>query len=126
MFPLVISQAVYWALLHFNTLSEIKPLFDAWHLQGLFSLQDMPAKPSTTVARETLYNTICGLHRSDVMTSYDPDVYPGIKIQFVPSKWTAKIFRTGKIILTGITSHEDCCSLVNDLTSVFKKTLYNK
>jgi len=51
MFPLVISQAVYWALLPFNTLSEIKPLFDALHLQGLFSLQGMPAKFSTKVAR---------------------------------------------------------------------------
>jgi len=82
--------------------------------------------PSTTVARETLYNTICGLHRTDVMTSYDPDVYPGIKIQFVPSKWTAKIFRTGKIILTGVTRHEDCLTLVDKLGSLLEITLPNK
>ncbi len=50
MFQQVISLAAYWVLLPFNTLSEIKPLFDAWHLQGLFSLQGMPAKLSAKVA----------------------------------------------------------------------------
>jgi TATA-box binding protein (TBP) (component of TFIID and TFIIIB) len=77
-----------------------------------------------TVPREALCKSIRS-EFPEIIVSYDPDVYPGVKIQF-ESKWTAKVFRTGKIILTGITSHEDCCSLVNDLTSVFKKTLYNK
>jgi hypothetical protein len=82
--------------------------------------------PITTVARESLYTTICGLHRSDIVTSYDPDVYPGIKIQFVPTKWTAKVFRTGKIILTGITTHDDCLALVKQLGSLLEITLPNK
>jgi len=60
---------------------------------------------------------------AEIVASYDPDVYPGVKIQFMPSKWTAKVFRTGKIILTGITTHEDCLSLKTNLESLFEKTL---
>ena len=77
--------------------------------------------PKTTVARETLYNTIRGLE--GIVTSYNPDVYPGVKIQFIPSKWTAKVFRTGKIILTGITTHEDCMKFVVELDALLTKSL---
>jgi hypothetical protein len=77
--------------------------------------------PKTTVARETLYNTIRGI--SGINASYNPDVYPGVKIQFVDTKWTAKVFRTGKIILTGITTHEDCMTFVNDLNTLLTKSL---
>jgi hypothetical protein len=77
--------------------------------------------PKTTVARETLYNMV---RKNDgILASYDPDVYPGVKIQFVPSKWTAKIFRTGKIILTGITTHSDCLVFVNQLNELLNKSL---
>jgi len=77
--------------------------------------------PKTTVARETLYNTIRGME--GIVTSYNPDVYPGVKIQFMPSKWTAKVFRTGKIILTGITTHEDCKKFVVELDALLTKSL---
>lgn len=77
----------------------------------------------TTIPRETLYRTIRDMKDAEIVASYDPDVYPGVKIQFMPSKWTAKVFRTGKIILTGITTHEDCLSLKTNLESLFEKTL---
>jgi len=77
--------------------------------------------PKTTVAREALYNAIKG--REGIVTSYNPDVYPGVKIQFMPSKWTAKIFRTGKIILTGITTHPDCIQFVKELNLLLANSL---
>ena len=77
--------------------------------------------PKTTVAREALYNAIRG--QEGIVTSYNPDVYPGVKIQFMPSKWTAKVFRTGKIILTGITTHEDCMTFVGELNELLTRSL---
>jgi TATA-box binding protein (TBP) (component of TFIID and TFIIIB) len=41
----------------------------------------------------------------------------------MPSKWTAKIFRTGKIILTGITTHSDCLEFVDKLSLLIEKFL---
>jgi TATA-box binding protein (TBP) (component of TFIID and TFIIIB) len=78
-------------------------------------------KPKTTVARESLYNSIRGM--DGIVTSYNPDVYPGVKIQFMPSKWTAKVFRTGKIILTGITTHSDCVQFVGELKLLLANSL---
>jgi TATA-box binding protein (TBP) (component of TFIID and TFIIIB) len=78
--------------------------------------------PKTTVAREALYNSIRG--QEGIVTSYNPDVYPGVKIQFIPSKWTAKIFRTGKIILTGITTHLDCIRFVGELELLLSNSLH--
>jgi TATA-box binding protein (TBP) (component of TFIID and TFIIIB) len=77
--------------------------------------------PKTTVAREALYNSV--RHQEGVVSSYNPDVYPGVKIQFMPSKWTAKIFRTGKIILTGITTHVDCLQFVIELKVLLENSL---
>jgi TATA-box binding protein (TBP) (component of TFIID and TFIIIB) len=77
--------------------------------------------PKTTVAREALYNSIRGI--DGIVTSYNPDVYPGVKIQFMPSKWTAKVFRTGKIILTGITTHSDCIKFVGELKVILANSL---
>jgi hypothetical protein len=77
-----------------------------------------------TVPREALCKQI-RLDYPDVVVSYDPDVYPGVKIQF-ESKRIAKVFRTGKIILTGVTCYDDCLSLINELNEVFEKTLYSK
>jgi len=79
--------------------------------------------PKTTVPRETLTNNIKALKDSDILASYDPDVYPGVKIQFIERKWTAKIFRTGKMILTGVVSSEDCTEFTKELQSLLKKTL---
>lgn len=79
--------------------------------------------PKATVARETLTNNIKALKDSQIVASYDPDVYPGVKIQFVDRKWTAKIFRTGKMILTGVVSPEDCLEFTKELNYLLKKTL---
>jgi TATA-box binding protein (TBP) (component of TFIID and TFIIIB) len=76
--------------------------------------------PKTTVPRETFYNILKKV--SEVNVSYNPDVYPGIKIQF-ENNWTAKIFRTGKIILTGITTKNDCEKFVVILDNLLKKYL---
>jgi len=78
-------------------------------------------KPKSTVGREALYNSIRGM--DGIVTSYNPDVYPGVKIQFMPSKWTAKVFRTGKIILTGITTHSDCVQFVGELKVLLANSL---
>lgn len=79
--------------------------------------------PKSTVARESLTNNIRGLLNQNIVASYDPDVYPGVKIQFIDRKWTAKIFRTGKMILTGVVSHEDCLEFTEVLKSILQKTL---
>jgi len=42
-------------------------------------------------------------------------VYPAVKIYFPDTKWIAKVFRTGQIILTGMTTHDECASLVTQL-----------
>lgn len=82
--------------------------------------------PKSTVARETLTNNIKALRDPDVVASYDPDVYPGVKIQFVSRKWTAKIFRTGKLILTGVVCPEDCLTFTKELQHLLGKTLGNR
>jgi hypothetical protein len=46
-----------------------------------------------------------------IHAEFEPDVSPSVKVQF-PQKWTACIFRTGKINLTALTSEEDCQSFV--------------
>ena len=79
--------------------------------------------PLHTIPRETLFRSIQGMGDEHIVASYDPDVYPGVKIQFLPQKWTAKVFRTGKIILTGVTAHEHCTELSQMLTSLLSQTL---
>jgi hypothetical protein len=49
-----------------------------------------------------------------VRADFEPDVSPCVKIVF-PERWTACIFRTGKINLTALTSHEDCKLFVEKL-----------
>jgi TATA-box binding protein (TBP) (component of TFIID and TFIIIB) len=79
-----------------------------------------------TIPRETLHNGIRNSKLENVVSHYDPDVYPGVKIHIGNNKWTANVFRTGKIILTGITSHEDCIKLVNELITLFETVLPQK
>jgi len=79
-----------------------------------------------TVAREILYNTIRNSNLENITAYYDPDVYPGVKIHIGPAKWTAKVFRTGKIILTGITEHSECLEFMKQLLSLFEKVLMPK
>jgi TATA-box binding protein (TBP) (component of TFIID and TFIIIB) len=67
---------------------------------------------TTSLSRESLYAT---LRKDGVKTEYEPAVYPAVKIYFPGVKWIAKVFRTGQIILTGMTTHDECGLLVNQL-----------
>lgn len=79
--------------------------------------------PLTTIHRENLSNKIKDLNDSNILCSYDPDVYPGVKIQFKDRKWTSKVFRTGKLILTGITSTEQCKEFEEMMSELLKNCL---
>jgi len=76
-----------------------------------------------TVPREALYNNIRNLGDENITSAYDPDVYPGVKIHIGPKNWTAKVFRTGKIILTGITEHEETTEFITQLLRLFALVL---
>ena len=75
------------------------------------------------VARQALYNTIRHMNLENVSIHYDPDVYPGVKIHIGPHKWIAKVFRTGKVILTGITTREQCLDFVIQLSALLARSL---
>ena len=79
-----------------------------------------------TVPREVLHTNIRNEECEDVVSHYDPDVYPGVKICIGKGNWTAKVFRTGKIILTGIVSSEECSQLISQLLLLFEKVLPKK
>ena len=79
-----------------------------------------------TVAREVLHNTIRTMNDPLITSHYDPDVYPGVKIHIGPNNWTAKVFRTGKIILTGITDTDQCTEFMLQLQTLFEKVLPSK
>ena len=67
------------------------------------------------LSRETLHASI---RRQGLKTNYEPAVYPAVKIYFPNTKWIAKVFRTGNIILTGMTSASECSQLVDQLRAV--------
>lgn len=67
------------------------------------------------ISRETLNSN---LRRIGFKTNYEPAVYPAVKIYFPDKKWIAKVFRTGQIILTGMTSAEECLELRQTLEQV--------
>jgi TATA-box binding protein (TBP) (component of TFIID and TFIIIB) len=79
-----------------------------------------------TIPREALHKAIHTSNLENIKSYYDPDVYPGVKIHIGTDKWTAKVFRTGKIILTGITSKDDCEKLIQQLLSLFEMVLPQK
>jgi TATA-box binding protein (TBP) (component of TFIID and TFIIIB) len=79
-----------------------------------------------TIAREALHNSIRNSNIENVMSYYDPDVYPAVKIHVGNNKWTAKVFRTGKIILTGIIREEDCEEFMTQLLALFEQVLPRK
>jgi len=83
-------------------------------------------KSNDTVAREVLHNTIREMGNPLITSHYDPDVYPGVKIHIGPNNWTAKVFRTGKIILTGITDSDQCADFMIQLQTLFEKVLPSK
>lgn len=81
---------------------------------------------NNTVAREVLHNNIKNSKIEDISSHYDPDVYPGVKICIGKDNWTAKVFRTGKIILTGVVSPTECSDLILRLLSLFETVLPQK
>lgn len=66
----------------------------------------------TNLSRETLYATV---RQKGFKTNYEPAVYPAVKIYFPDTTWIAKVFRTGNIILTGMTTASDCDLLMAGL-----------
>ncbi len=69
------------------------------------------------ISRDALY---ASLRKQGVRTVYEPAVYPAVKIYFPDTKWIAKVFRTGQVILTGMTSHDECFKLVEKLAPLVK------
>ena len=67
---------------------------------------------TTNLSRDALY---ASLRDKGVTTVYEPAVYPAVKVYFPNTKWIAKVFRTGQIILTGMTTHDECASLMTQL-----------
>ena len=74
----------------------------------------------SNVSRDSLY---ARLLEQGVKTNYEPAVYPAVKIYFTGAKWIAKVFRTGQIILTGMTTHEDCDRLMEQLTPLIAASI---
>ena len=69
----------------------------------------------TNLSRERLYNAV---REKGLRANYEPEVYPAVKIYFPDQRWIAKVFRTGNIILTGMTTTEECSALTQKLTDV--------
>jgi len=67
------------------------------------------------LSREQLYQSV---KKQGIKTVYEPDVYPGVKIYFANTRWIAKVFRTGNIILTGVTTSAECAELADKLKPV--------
>ncbi len=65
------------------------------------------------LSRESLSSN---LRRQGFKTNFEPAVYPAVKIYFADTKWIAKVFRTGNIILTGMTTAEECLALTTRLS----------
>ena len=74
----------------------------------------------SNLSRETLYSN---LRKQGFKTNYEPAVYPAVKIYFGDKKWIAKVFRTGQIILTGMTSAEECLELKRSLEDAIQRVL---
>jgi TATA-box binding protein (TBP) (component of TFIID and TFIIIB) len=68
-----------------------------------------------SLSRETLCIKV---KTHGLKTNYEPAVYPAVKIYFPDTKWIAKVFRTGNIILTGMTTAEECERLMTSLREV--------
>jgi TATA-box binding protein (TBP) (component of TFIID and TFIIIB) len=66
----------------------------------------------TNLSREQLHANI---RKLGYKTNYEPAVYPAVKIYFEDTKWIAKVFRTGNIILTGMTTESECEQLTQKL-----------
>lgn len=72
----------------------------------------------TNLSRERLYTSV---REQGFRVNYEPEVYPAVKIYFPEKRWIAKVFRTGNIILTGMTTAEECVELTQQLTQVLSQ-----
>jgi TATA-box binding protein (TBP) (component of TFIID and TFIIIB) len=70
------------------------------------------------LSRETLHANV---RKKGLKTIYEPAVYPAVKIYFPDVKWIAKVFRTGNIILTGMTTAGECERLMEQLQEAMVK-----
>lgn len=73
----------------------------------------------TNLSREKLHGVV---RKLGFKTNYEPDVYPAVKIYFPNTRWIAKVFRTGNIILTGMTSAGECTELVEQLGGILSNS----
>lgn len=73
-----------------------------------------------SIARETFYRS---LHADGIKVAYEPSVYPAVKVYFPGQRWIAKIFRTGNVILTGMTTEGETDDLMTQLRPLLAKAL---
>jgi hypothetical protein len=106
-----------------EALKDIPSMFEITQCRVVLMNYTTKLSSNDTVAREVLHTTIRNAKLENVDSHYDPDVYPGVKIHMGTGKWTAKVFRTGKIILTGITQHSECLEFMKQLLELFEKVL---
>jgi TATA-box binding protein (TBP) (component of TFIID and TFIIIB) len=109
-----------------DSLKECPEMYEILNRRVVLMNYTTKLSSNDTVAREVLHNTIRALKSETIVSHYDPDVYPGVKINIGTGKWTAKIFRTGKIILTGIVEHSECLEFMKQLLCLFELVLPKK
>lgn len=76
-------------------------------------------KEEEGLSREKLYQSV---KKQGYKTNYEPGVYPAVKIYFPNTRWIAKVFSTGNIILTGMKSKEECVDLAKHLETLLAQT----
>jgi hypothetical protein len=106
-----------------DSLKDIPEKYEILNYKVVLMNYTTKLSSNQTIAREHLHNTIRKSNMEHITSHYDPDVYPGVKIHMGPSKRTAKVFRTGKIILTGITKHSECLDFISELSELLEKVL---
>ena len=107
---------------HVNTTCPSALLAGEWNLTNRrVVLMNYKTKLTnvTNLSREQLHASV---RRQGFKTNYEPDVYPAVKIYFPDTKWIAKVFRTGQIILTGMTTAAECEELTKRLEVVIART----
>ena len=77
----------------------------------------------SNLSRESLHSD---LRRQGYKTNYEPAVYPAVKVYFPDTKWIAKVFRTGQVILTGMTTASECEALVQQLSPALSAAVQSR
>ena len=109
-----------------ESIKDPPPMWEILQCRVVLANYTTKLSSNETVARESLFNKIRSGKFENITCHYDPDVYPGVKIHIGEGKWTAKVFRTGKIILTGVTEFKECMEFMKQLLSLFEKVLPQK